>query len=180
MPLDQYLSKAERLDLSGGDIHRITDGLCLPIPYHELDNIDDINQLFDQSNVIMLLYEINSEDSGHWVTIIKHNNNTIEFFDPYAMKPDEELKYSPYYYRTHKGNEIPHLTYLLEQSGLKIIYNKCKLQKFLKDVNTCGRHCAIRAKFKDLSLSEYCKMMKDNKYYDPDLWVTALTITYSL
>ena len=68
----------------------------------------------------------------------------------------------------------------VEKSGSKIIYNKCRLQKLLKDVNTCGRHCAIRAKFNDMSLSKYCKMLKDNKCYDPDLWVTALTITYSL
>ncbi len=180
MPLDQYLSKAENIDLSGDDIHKITDGICLPIPYHELDKIDDINQLFQKSKVIMLLYEIEKENVGHWVTIIKHDDDTIEFFDPYALKPDEELKYSPYYHRTHKGIDVPHLTYLLEKSGSKIIYNKCRLQKLLKDVNTCGRHCAVRAKFSDMSLSKYCKMLLNNKCYDPDLWVTALTITYSL
>ena len=151
--LSNYLKTAEEIDLSGADIHKITDGKCVPMSYHELEKYNSLNELFESSNAIMLLYEIEGINTGHWVLLIRHNKAVVEFFDPYALNPDEELKYSKIYYRTHKKNDVPHLQYLLyNQNQYSIIINKCKLQKLLGTVNTCGRHCGSKGEIFRLNI----------------------------
>jgi len=177
--LTSHINKAEEIELSGADIVKITDNKALPIAYHNLEKINTLDELFDKSNVIMLLYELREINEGHWVVLMKIDNNTVEFFDPFGLEPDQELKFSPLFHRLHKGNVIPHLTFLLQNSNYDLIVNKCKLQANLGTVNTCGRHCCCRVKFRDLTLDEYCKLFKKNKY-NADFMVTTLTILYSL
>ena len=179
MSLIDKLKHSEAVFLSGKDIHQITKGACNPMAYHELENVTDIEQLFNKHDAVMLLYE-SEENSGHWVTLIKHSDSILEFFDPYGLTIDKELKLSKYNLRLHQGQVVPHLTHLIEQSKYKVISNTTRLQRFFNAVNTCGRHCAVRVLLRDTPLKEYVALYKKTKHYDPDIWVTALTITYSL
>lgn len=180
MSLISYLKDSEKIDLTGKDIHEITNGVCLPMRYSDLEQVDNIDDLFKNHIAIMLLYQTETENLGHWVAVIKHPNNLIEVFDPYGLKIDEELKYSKFNLRRHQGEIVPHLTHLLNKTNYKIIYNDVRLQKFLKDVNTCGRWCAWRTKVNDISLKDFQNLFTKNKFGDPDLWISALTINYSI
>jgi hypothetical protein len=179
MSLVSHLKDAEKIELTDNQIHQITKGRCLPMPYHRLHSITDINQLFAKKQHIMLLYEM-EENVGHWVLLSKLDKDTLLFFDPYGLNVDEELAVAKYNSRIHKGQIVPHLTHLLQNSTYNVEVNTTRYQKVLKDINTCGRHCAIRALFSDLDPEQYKQLMMNNRHYDPDIWVTALSITYSL
>ena len=177
--MDKYLLNAENIDLSGNDILDITNNETYIMSYEDLHNINNIDELFKDKDSVTILYQT-KKNYGHWVALIKHDDNNIEFFDSYGLNIDEELKYSEYNLRLHDNNLVPHLSHLLQTSQYNIIHNKIKLQQFVEHVNTCGRHCCVRIKFKKLSLSQYLSLITNNKFYNPDMWVTALTILYSL
>lgn len=177
--MDNLIINAEKVDLTGDDIMIITNNEAQIMLYSDLENIDDINYIFNDKNCIALLYETR-KNFGHWVGLLKYEN-TIEFFDPYGLKPDEELKYASYNVRkTSDGELIPHLSHLLQNSNMNIVYNSIRLQKWLPDINTCGRHVALRIKFKDISLKKYVGLLMHTNSYNPDFWVSALTISYSI
>ena len=84
----------------------------------------DINELVEndfKSSVIL----IKGDFSNHWVLLSKINGN-YEYFDSYghSYKEDKELK--------DFFKNIP------------ITFNKIRFQKMAPDVNTCGKHVAMR------------------------------------
>jgi hypothetical protein len=127
----------------------------------------------------MILYETR-EDFGHWILLSKLDKDNLRFFDPYGLGIDEELKLATYNRRIHNNQIVPHLTHLLKQSTYNVQVNKTRYQKILSHVNTCGRWTAVRSLFSNLDAEKFKQLMKGNKYYDGDVWVTALTIAYSL
>jgi hypothetical protein len=46
-----------------------------------------------------------------------------------------------------------------------------------ENVNNCGRYCAMRCNFKNLSLEEFKKMITNDKY-DYDAMVTLLCLLF--
>ena len=168
--LDSILDKAEDIDLSGDDIHRITDGAAKVMSYHELADISDISQIFSPQGVCILLYETRL-NYGHWVALIDQGD-FIEFFDSYNFKPDEELNYAKY-------NQTPYLSNLKKKSGRRIVYNDVRLQVFAEDVNTCGRWTSIRVLMRDIPIRQFQQMFKKVKHYNGDLWVSALTYAFT-
>jgi hypothetical protein len=173
--IDKIILKSENIDLSGDDILRITDNKCHILTYSDLENVQDLNTLFNPFNAVILLYET-KKNFGHWVSLLKINENTIEFFDPYGLAPDEELKIIEETTRNINGKIVPHLTQLINESNYKLIYNKQQIQKFLEHVNTCGRYCATRVRFSDVPLRKFIDFLTKNKYYDADFFVSALTL----
>ena len=169
--IDRNIIQSENIDLSGADIERITDGKCRIIAYEDLSGFLNIDQLLQPHNAVIILYQT-KKNYGHWVSILKYDNN-IEFFDPYGFGVDEELEIIEH---LHIRNEKPHLTELLNSSNYNIIVNNKKLQKFAEHINTCGRWCSLRVRFKDVDLKKFTDLMTKNKCYDGDFWVSALTI----
>ena len=177
--MDKKILNVERISLNEDDIRRITDNKAKIISYTELENINNLEDVLEPHGAVILLYET-KQNFGHWVALFRRNNNNkkdLEFFDPYALKVDEELNLiNQLHIRIHEGIVQPHLTALINQGHYNVIYNNVRLQKFLDHVNTCGRHSSLRIRFRDLSLKEYVMMLTKNKCYDPDFWVSALTI----
>ena len=172
--LQNIIKGGENYELSGEDIKQyFPDSIILP--YHKLNDINDINEIFNNTNTLFLLYET-KENYGHWSVLNKMGNNIIEFFDPYGFKMDQEIKFSKF---NLKDNKIPHLTALFNNSNYKVVSNIHRFQKWKTHINTCGRHCIVRTKFIKYSLSEYISLFK-NSMYDSDYWVTALTIINSI
>lgn len=178
MSLVNLLKDSEKISLSGEDIYQITNQQCLPIPYHRLNEFNNIDEIFDGHLAVALLYET-SENNGHWVCLIRRDSS-IEFYDSYGFAPDREIKLSPYNLRQTPVGSIPHLSSLLSQSKLRITYNTEDLQKEREDVNTCGRYVAARVLFNHMSIPEFNAMLTTNKFGNADFWVSALTITHSL
>jgi len=175
--MDKIILKAENFDLTGADIHRITDGKANIIQYEELENIDDLQQVLQPHGAVVILYTT-KKNFGHWVCLFeKGGNKNLEFFDPYGLKVDEELQISnELHLRQHQGQIAPHLTALIESGGYRVSSNTAKLQKFLEHTNTCGRWVSLRIRFRDSSLKQFIKLTTKNKYYDGDFWVSALTL----
>jgi hypothetical protein len=177
--IDQQIKDAENIDLSGDDIKRITNGKTRVIAYEELKNFGSIDELLNPHGAVVILYETR-ENFGHWVCLfwVDKEKRILEFFDPYGLDVDEELKIAPQFnMRIHHGELVAHLTALIELCGdCKLTYNKTRLQRFLEHVNTCGRHVSTRLRMRDIPLHRYVELMSDNEHYNPDWFVSALTL----
>lgn len=173
--IDTQILKSEEIDLSGEDIHRITDGKCKIMAYEDLQKYQTLDELMTPNNSVIILYQTKA-DYGHWVSLLRYNNS-IEFFDPYGFYIDEELKIIDHLHLRSDGiTQSPHLTDLINKSNYKIIYNNKKLQKRSEHTNTCGRWVSLRVRFGDISLDKFISLMTKNKHYDGDFWVSALSL----
>jgi len=159
--------------LSDTDINHLLHPPTHVFIYPDLEMMNSIDEAFDSEGRCMMLYPVSSETNGHWVCMIKRQNE-IEFFDPYGKKPDTELKWMGSALRRELNLEQPVLTRLFNESGYKITYNIHDFQGTGSDINTCGRHCVVRLMFKNLSLNDYLKMIKSTGL-PPDEFVSGLT-----
>ena len=78
---------------------------------------------------------------------------------------------------TRTENYLSNLLQKAYEDGYKIIYNPHKLQSDKRNVNDCGRHVVCRLLFKDLSLENYIKYIKDRKM-TPDEFVSKITFQF--
>ena len=175
MNIEEQILNAESIDLSGKDIMDICKNNTEIVPYHELKAYNSIEDLLQAQGSVILLYELRA-NFGHWVCLYYDKNKTLNFFDSYGMKPDEELKYASY--NLTEGR--PYLTLLLEKYKGKFIYNDKRLQVFKNHVNTCGRWVAIRILTKDkYTMKEFQDLFKTFKN-NGDFYVSALTFLQTL
>ena len=147
------LAKVKAQPLSDADLRSLL-GKGLPIMTNrELGGVSDINQLFDTQGRSVLLYTPEDPTSGHWVCMMRRPDS-IYYWDPYGEKPDipEDL-----------GGQPPVLTQILKASGMPVFYNSHQYQSQRGDVATCGRWCAARLHYKDLSEKEFQSIVKKFK-----------------
>ena len=173
--MDKIVKKLRDKSLSGEDIMKLVDNKANLITYPELAEYKNIDECLKPHGAAVILVET-KENYGHWICIFKQNNKVLEYFDPYGLKVDEALKFIPNNFRIKNNEKFPHLSYLLLNSKYVLTYNHYKLQKFMKDVNTCGRHVAFRLILRNIDLDTYIKLLTKNNSYDPDFWVSALTL----
>ena len=169
------IKNAEKVELSGEQMNLITENKCNIMVYEELENMSSIDQAFKGKEGLILLYQ-KENNNGHWCLLFKENASTLNWFDPYAYQIDEELKFSDYNLRKHQGQQVPHLTALIENSKYNLVQNKTRFQKMANDINTCGRHVCVRFRMREYSNEEYNSLFKG---VDADFYVSALTILYS-
>jgi len=174
----QTIKNSERVELNGDDIGKIIgDRQPNIVIYSDLFDYKSIDQLLGDKGYVVLLYQIKNVHDGHWVCLFKQRDYLV-FYDSYGLAPDEEVKFIPQFQSLdNRGQPIPHLTKLLQESGYKVLHNTHQYQSDRKDVNTCGRHTCVRLKFRDLTPSEYHTLMAIK---DTDFIVSAMTILYSL
>ena len=89
--------------------------------------------------VIILFQQV--LNTGHWCTLIR-TNNKITFFDSYGLRPDKELLWTKMYLRHRLGQDVPHLSILLNDAlddKFKVVFNEIKFQD--DESSTCGRYC---------------------------------------
>jgi len=153
--------KVIQYPLSDTDINLVLQPPTHVFIYPDLEMMSSIDEAFDSEGRCIMLYPVTSETNGHWVCMIQRPNE-IEFFDPYGKAPDTELEWMGSALRRDLNIEKPVLTRLFKESGYKITYNTHKFQHNASDINTCGRHCIVRLMFKNLTLDEYVKMVKDS------------------
>jgi hypothetical protein len=135
------------------------------LKYNQLGYVNNIEDILpSEKSYCIILYE-NKPNNGHWVGIMRINNN-IEYFDSYGNMPDIPLSWI-----TEKENYLlgqkPFLTKLFEKTPLDVYYNDFRYQKENNDVNTCGRHVVFRVlcmlkNFYDLK--QYCNFIKGLKW----------------
>jgi len=151
--------------LSGLDIKNYMNNDCLILPYEKLDEYKDINDVFNESNYVFLLYPI-TENYGHWVLLMR-TGRRIEFFDSYGIFTDQEYKFGVK--RTPK-----YLSMLLIKSNpkYKLYYNEKRFQEW--NTNYCGYYCVIRALNSNKSLKEFQNILSNVS--DPSFFVYTLLL----
>ena len=181
-PLDRIVLDAEKISLSGTDLNRITENKCRILVYSELENYNNIDEVFSDKDSLIILYQ-HYEKVGHWCCLFRNTDwlkpNELYFFDPYAIKIDREIDFSDFQIRRHEGQKVAHLSHLIRQGGYIVTSNDYRYQQFKKEVNTCGRHVGLRILYKHLTPAEYKIFLTKNHYYNPDFWVSILTTPFN-
>ena len=177
--MDLFVRNAEAISLSGDDILAICKGRTRIVRYDALQNYTDISQIFKNDSFV-LHYPTTTRNSGHWVAVIYHRDSrVIEFYDSYGLKYDDEIKLSEYL-QQHPESGLYAMTHLLEHAkrvyGVRVIYNNQRNQRIFENVNTCGRHVAMRIRMRHLPLAKYNQLMTGG---DADRLVTLLTVMFS-
>jgi len=157
------LEELKKISLTDHDIFKILNKKARILNYTELTRFNNINDVLYPNNCFILLY-MTKKNYGHWCCCLKFNDR-IEFFDPYATLPDDNLKKINPLVKRELREDYPHLVKLLANSKYPIEYNHFRFQQKKKDINTCGRHCAVRCLYKNLKLSQYINFMRKLKKY---------------
>lgn len=142
------------------------------LTYDELSKFKDLDELLGERKQAVILY-LMKEHFGHFTCIFRRGRS-IEVFDSYGVKPDDELDYIPNYFRRTSGQQVAHLSYLLYHSPYTIHFNDHKLQKRDPSVATCGPHCIVRLAYKHLSCDRYAAMLQASG--DPDAVVAQAVL----
>lgn len=143
--------------LTNHEIEKIAGTRVPVLTHHMLNKYRTIEEVFQGSTAVMLLYEY-EDKMGHWTCLIKHPDS-IEFFDPYGEKPDQQKAYIPKNRWTI--NKLSHLLYDAATRGWTIEYNEVKLQSLAKGINTCGRWIAIRIRYRSIDLNSFQKIFQE-------------------
>jgi len=105
---------------------------------------------------LVLLYEV-APNQGHWV-MVHETPEGIEHFDAYGYKPDQEFEFIDGKFRRKSGQAYPLLVKALlqaQKNGHIINYNQFELQSLKNGIATCGKWCALRWKFRRLSIKDF-------------------------
>lgn len=175
---DKIILKSEVIDLSSDTLLKIIDGKSTIHRYSDLDSIKTLKELLGVNQASVLVYQ-HTSDFGHFVAVFMVDDHTVEVYDPYGIPVDSELQFSEENLRIHNGVPTPHLSTLIQNSGLTVIHNTQRNQQFLRNVETCGKHCGHRLFFRKMPLKEYNKLFKKNRF-NADWMVSAMTLMNTL
>ena len=184
--MNMNIVKLLNTQLDGQQMIKLTK--CPIIKYPQFNDMTHIDEAFTKNNhedtssgplclAVIIYFEIEDVNSGHWCCMIK-NNNQIEFFDPYGLKQDDEFNYMTMHKRKELNEQFKPLSKLLQQSGYKIIHNPYKIQKFEFPYmgqtirpQTCGRHSVLRLINRKLTLEQHIldTYIKNHKLGNDDI-----------
>jgi hypothetical protein len=163
--LKQKIENYKQYPLSDNEIQRIT-GHKLII-YLELHNFDTFEHLLHMNNgSVIIMYmqtspNVASGGYGHYCCINKISDKEIEFYDPYGLFPDKQLKFSSKDVNKQNKQDHTYLSWLMYNSPYKLSFNEHKFQAKALPVQTCGWFYAHMIKHKSLPLKQY-KALMDN------------------
>jgi hypothetical protein len=160
------------ISLSLSDVqmrHALRDYSPLVISYPDLIKLgmekgpDHILEIIEERPICICI--LTKKAYGHWVCLFR-NTQGVQFFDSYALAPDDELKWNfSQKFKDENYEWYPFLTsillYISEERGEPVFYNSVPLQAHGKGIATCGRHCILRILFYSASDIDYPKIVED-------------------
>ena len=171
--MDKMITAIYKQDLTGTDIDYLTKGKAILQLYKDLANCSSIFDAFGQYNNIILLFPVESDMQGHWITIqYDEKTKIINHWDSYGLSWAQERGYTTNQYV--KQHLLGNLYLRAQQDGYQVIYNKYRFQEMKNNINTCGRHACLRARFDYLNNDEYAKLVLKQKE-TADWLVTIMT-----
>jgi hypothetical protein len=174
----EIIKQYENIALSDKQVLKLIDGRANLILYPNLYKYKNIDEILNPYGACILLFEAMPK-YGHWCCIFKVNEKLIEFFNPYGGYPDDSLEYIPIDFRLKSHQYYPYLSILMYTSQYELSYNEYKFQKHGNNIKTCGRWCALRLSFRNVTLDEFyvlIKFMNDKLNINNDELVTLLTM----
>ena len=166
------LSKLQAYALSGEDLVKLVGWIEL-ISYPDLDEFENLDDLFKKRDQVVVLFLTESKEFGHWMCMLLHRHlNAVEVFDSYGLAPDTHRKWLSDKQLKTLDEVAPQIMNLVKKSKYKPYYNDKCLQA--DGINTCGRHVACRIMHADSLLPKYLEMIKSSGM-DPDEYVTLVT-----
>jgi hypothetical protein len=178
----QLILKSESIELGDDDILDMLNNKTNLLAYEDLERYSNIDEVLGPYGACVILYQ-RTDNNGHWACIFrtKSDKNVLNFFDPYGIQMDEEIKKSEYQLSVHDGQIVPHLSDLISRSRYRVIQNTHQYQQYKNNINDCGRHCIVRLIFRNLSPVEYYKFITNSfQGMNPDDTVSMLTVAMSL
>lgn len=186
MSLIKALKNAESQLLSDLDLkHIMRNEDILVVAYHDLENVNNLEELFNGHNAFILTLE-SEYNSGHYVSVVYNPNpmvNELSFNDSYGYTHDKLIKKGLDYY-THKNTGEYFFNNLVldfkQRYGCTYVQNTVKYQYESEKINTCGRWAAFRILLYFMPMNEYNKAISDLMKHlrlVPDDFITLLTFT---
>lgn len=175
--MDRIVEMARKAAFSDAEIKELCEQKVKIMTYTEVSSCHSIDEVIGKHGAAIILY-LTGEDYGHWVAVIRQSNEVIEFFDSYGLSPDHELFFvGDKKWKEKTAQDVPYLLSLMMISPYRIIFNQVQLQSKFKDVNTCGRWCALRVIFSryGIDLKSFQQLFLKQKFA-PDWYCTALTL----
>ena len=177
--MDDLIDDLTKIPLSGDDLIDIAVKLGKErstmawITYTSLNDVGSINDLFKDGQIdsIFILIQPEGQTIGHWVTL-GSNEYGIFYYDPYGIDIEQDAQIA-------KSDRL-----IVLLMGHMVDVNKFMHQKFGTDngseINTCGRHDAVRAFFSWMTNAEYNEkiimpLIIRKQVKDPDIVVNLLT-----
>lgn len=153
------------------EIYEKLNGRTKILKYEDLVKFKNVRELLHPYGNAVILYP-GDGGVGHWTCLFygktKNGKPTIEFFDPYGFKIEDEFNYTK--------RKLPHyLSRLLYHTGQSIVYNHHPFQKMTNKIATCGLHCINRIRNRNLSLEKYIELYKDGKTFNSDQLIYLIT-----
>ena len=140
------------------------------VKFDQLVEYKSIEQLLPkQKDCVVIFYETESANVGHWTALCRLNEAYI-FFDSYGNSEQQDFSYIPMSLRNQLGIEKDYLKNLLKDKH--VISNHIDFQKMRDGIDTCGRFVAMFLYIfkRGYSLADFQKIMKkkvkDFKSYD--------------
>lgn len=183
--MDDLLNQLSAIPLSGEDLIDMATKMGNAhtgwISYDDLNTVRNINDLFmvnaqtgeKKLNAVFVLLQIHNDAQmpvvGHWILLSLDDQNRVSYYDPYALSIEEDIKV------TGESQLLPRLL-----QGVDVDVNRFKHQKFKDDIQTCGRHTAVRAFFHFMSNQEYndqvvMPLIRTREVKDADTFVNLMT-----
>lgn len=133
------------------------------IGHNEIKKYTSLDELFDNNKLCKyILYEWGENNGsyiGHWVCFIKLSESDYLLFDSYGEHPLEQFQE---YTRGRFNTNSYLMDLIMAQGNDTLSYNTYDYQKESPKINTCGYHCFMRQKYRDMEPKEYKKMVLDN------------------
>lgn len=131
------------------------------VPYEDMKNINDIEELMPAS---LILYQLNGEyGMGHFCCIFRNEQDGICYFDPLGYFVDKNIDNMDDETKQEVSHDHKYLTSLLLKAGGGD-YSNTRLQASTTD--TCGNWCAMRLLTSNLTNDQFVKCFKNIKDKD--------------
>lgn len=175
----RFAKEAIQWPFPDGDLLAMVDGAATIVSYPDIAKYRTLEELLYPHDAVVILY-LQKPDYGHWTLLMRQTapdgSSFLEWFDPYAWKLDSELDKIDPAFRRASNQDRPWLSMLIAQSQYAapggLFYNKVRLQKMARGINTCGRWVALRCALRSWPLPYFLRMFGGK---DSDFLATCMT-----
>lgn len=161
MDYNKYISKEIERPLSDDEVLKLCNNQANLMKYSDLHKYKNVDQVLGKYKACIILVET-KKNFGHWCCLFKYpNSNTLEWYDSYAYKPDDELEFVEKDFKKNNNMSYPHLTKLLYGGSKKynIEYNDKNNQSEESNISTCGRYVGMRLNLRNLNNKQFNKLL---------------------